>query len=98
MTERINEQRLMHWAVKSIKSKIPRVENFPVSIHFHFKFVSHPLDSSNCSYMAKLIEDALEREGILPKDNIKYVKGIYLESMKGETLDMVTVKFKEDKK
>jgi hypothetical protein len=61
-----------------------------VNIHMDFYFKSHSLDSSNCSYMAKMIEDCLVKYGVLKDDSIKYVSKFSLESHKG-TLNYVNI-------
>jgi len=58
--------------------------NCRVSLSFLFTFKSRPLDSSNCSYMAKVIEDCMVHYGILKDDTIKSVKSVTFESQKGD--------------
>jgi len=59
-------------------------ENFPLDLTFTFQFKKSPLDSSNCSYMGKMIEDALVKQKVLPDDTIKTVRKVSYESRKGE--------------
>lgn len=54
---------------------------YPVQLFFNFHWASRALDSSNCSYLVKLIEDGLKGE-ILPDDSIKYVQTIITTSQK----------------
>ena len=61
---------------------IPKIEG-KVNLSFSFYFKSRPLDSSNCSFMAKMIEDCLVGNGILKDDSIKHVGKISIESYKG---------------
>lgn len=55
-----------------------------VNLSFIFTFKNRPLDSSNCSYMAKVIEDCMVHYGILKDDTIKSVKSVTYESQKGD--------------
>ena len=52
--------------------KLPKI-NYKVDLTMEFYFKSRALDSSNCSFMAKLLEDCLVEGGILTNDSIKYV-------------------------
>lgn len=60
------------------------VTEFPVEITYIFRFKGKLLDTSNCSYMAKLIEDCLVAHGVLPNDTPHYVSATHLYSEKGE--------------
>ncbi len=84
------------WLVRKAlnKAKIKKIENFPVSLIFDFHFKARPLDASNTSYMAKLIEDWLVRLNCRPNDSPKYVKSILLESSKG-TSDVCFMEIRE---
>lgn len=75
------------WLVRKAlnKAKIQKIQRFPVSLIFDFHFKSRPLDTSNTSYMAKLIEDWLVRLGHLPDDSPKYIKSISLSSAKRDS-------------
>lgn len=53
-----------------------RIDIFPVTLSFVFKFKGRLLDVSNCAYMVKLIEDALVVNGILPSDTVHHVSKI----------------------
>lgn len=44
-----------------------------VNLFFHFYFKSKKLDSSNCSYMGKILEDCLVTYKILKNDSDVYV-------------------------
>ena len=59
------------------------VKTFPVDIVYDFYFTKNALDTTNTSYMAKLIEDCLVKKGVLPDDCIKYVSSSKLYSQKG---------------
>jgi hypothetical protein len=56
-----------------------------VSLDFTFYFKSRTLDSSNCFFMAKMIEDCMVSKGILKDDTIKYVQRVSVESKKGDS-------------
>ena len=82
----------IHWGVrkkhktlfKSVPFVASKVKKFPVHITFDFYFKKYPLDCSNVSYMAKLIEDTLVLRGVIPDDSPKYVSGITMTSKKGD--------------
>lgn len=61
--------------------KIKPIKDYVV-IGYKFFFKTRYLDSSNCSAMAKMIEDWLVEAWIFGWDTNDYVKGIYLESVK----------------
>jgi len=71
------------WFIKSLKIK-EKIESYPVDLCFHFHFKSRAFDSSNCSFMSKMIEDALVKEGILTDDSIKYVGTVLYKAFKGK--------------
>ena len=64
---------------KSILQQFNKVVRFKCICVYEFFFKSRALDSSNCSGMAKMIEDC-----ILPSDSFRMVGGVYLSSSKGE--------------
>lgn len=79
-----------------------RIKNYPVSIEYNFTFATKPLDSTNCSYMAKMFEDSLISLGILDDDSPKYVsksiikvKVIHPEKNKRE-LDLLEITIKKN--
>lgn len=57
-----------------------------VDIRIDFYFRAYPLDSSNCSYMAKMLEDSLVHYKVLKDDSIKYVEDFTVRSHKDETI------------
>lgn len=65
------------------KHKKPTV-TYPIIMSFQFKFKGTVLDSSNCSYMAKIIEDWLVKKNIILGDSPKYVSMTWLEPLKGD--------------
>lgn len=80
------------WALLGLKSQLKPVS--ACKLVFNFKFKTHPLDSSNCSYMAKMIEDCLVHYKILKNDNFKVVRGVELTSDTGDE-DVVELIIKE---
>lgn len=83
---------LMRWAfVPFISSLAPIKEG---KITFEFGFKNKPLDCSNCSFMAKMMEDVLVEHQILKDDSPNYVKEITLKSTKS-TKDICTLILEE---
>jgi len=90
----------MHWRQRSelaelyhmslLEYRNQSVKKYPVSITYIFTFRRNALDSSNCAFMAKMIEDALVQMGVLVDDTPKYVESTTLYSVKG-TEDTVKI-------
>jgi len=59
---------------------IQRIESYPVEIRYKFFFVSRALDTTNCTYLVKCIEDALRAFEILKDDSPKFVERTIIES------------------
>lgn len=75
---------------KEIFSKIKPID-YPVDIHFDF-YLQIPLDSSNCSYMGKLLEDCLVEHGVLKEDDFKRVRKVsFLSNKDKENKVIITV-------
>lgn len=90
MPEKVSTNKVysgMHWTKRSqlknlyqlfllqYRGKIKLDESrFPVTITYRFEWHKHPLDSTNQTFLIKLIEDGLVNAGILPDDDHKYVK------------------------
>lgn len=55
-----------------------------VDLEFVFYFKSRPLDSSNCAFAAKMLEDCLVHHGVLKGDSIDYVRKISYQSCIGK--------------
>lgn len=66
-----------------------------VDIHIDFYFKGRALDSSNCSYMGKLIEDSLVHYGILKDDTIKYVSCFSMRSHNKAKEDYAVINIKK---
>lgn len=63
-------------------------------LYFDFCFKRQPLDCSNCTYMAKMLEDCLTFYGIIKDDKPDIITGINITSRKG-TSDTVTITLEE---
>lgn len=64
-------------------------------LHFIFTFEKRPLDSSNCSFMAKCLEDWFVNCWLLLWDTIEYVWKFSVESKKGKK-NKIEVFFKKN--
>lgn len=53
----------------------------PVNLRFEFYFKTRALDSSNCSFIAKCIEDWLVKNWLLKDDNNKYILSVTYQSI-----------------
>lgn len=56
----------------------------PVEITYIFTFKSKPLDSSNCFYMSKLLEDALVHNNVIADDDPAHVTATTVIPRKGD--------------
>lgn len=65
--------KLYHDEFLDVKGKM-KVTKYPVVISYDFHFKSNPLDTLNCSMMAKMLEDGMVKIGILEDDCPKYVR------------------------
>lgn len=63
---------------ESFCQPIKRIESYPVKIEYRFFFATKPFDSSNCSYMVKMFEDALCSLGVLEDDAPKFVASTFI--------------------
>lgn len=57
------------------------VRSYPVSVRYRFFFVTRPLDTTNCTFMVKCIEDALRAIGIIAEDTPEYVGETIIQSI-----------------
>lgn len=90
-----------HWAIrkshkdlyeKAFRDYVPQFipSVTPVHLRFDFQFKSRPLDPSNTSYMAKMLEDLMVSNGIIPDDTASIILSVTLTSKKGPS-DMVVI-------
>lgn len=86
-TKRDKDKKAYSWEVmRACRSvNLSKIEEYPVMLSFEFQFKGRVLDSSNCSYMAKLVEDGLVHRGILPDDSYKYVSEVRYRASKGKS-------------
>lgn len=90
----------MHWSKRKklsdlyhqslIEHRQKKVEEYPVEITYIFNFKSKPLDTTNCTFMVKMLEDGLIAHGILKDDTPDHVSFTGIYSQKGST-DEVTI-------
>lgn len=73
---------MMRWALITSIGRLKPVKEGKIT--FEFGFVNKPLDCSNCSFMAKMIEDVLVEHHILIDDSPKYIKEITIRSTKAD--------------
>lgn len=92
-TKRKQHKDIMLWAFLGVKSQLKPVDKCTIKFEFYFK--SRPLDNTNCSYLAKLMEDCLVHYKILKDDNYKIVEEITISSRKGDK-DQVLITLTEN--
>lgn len=69
----------------------PYEGTYPVQVTYYFQFKGRKLDSTNCSYMAKLLEDALIEEAVIPDDAPKFVAKTVLVPCQGENEVLIEI-------
>ena len=80
---------LYHMSLIEYKHKNLKVKNYPVTIDYEFIFKKRPLDTLNCAFMGKLIEDSLVMYDILEDDSPKFVKKCSISSIKGDRDEVI---------
>lgn len=70
-----------YWTEKALEDQNIKPIKTKCVLFFYFSFRKNMLDSSNCSPMAKAIEDTLTRSGILKSDTNADVIGVYYQSV-----------------
>lgn len=85
----------IHWATRKkladtyhkalIEHKNKKVTEYPVEITYIFTFKAKPLDTTNCTFMAKMLEDGLVGYGIIEDDDPTHVSFTGIYSQKGDT-------------
>jgi len=83
----------IHWAKRKklvdlfhkafLEHRKLKVEHYPVDINYIFTFKTKPLDTTNCTYMVKCLEDGMVKNGILEDDNPAHVSFTGIYSQKG---------------
>lgn len=68
---------LYHSQLLEFKNKF-KINQYPIKIAFRFVWTKTPLDCSNCSFMAKMIEDGMVENKIIKNDTPEYVSAIAL--------------------
>lgn len=79
-----------HLAVLEEVSKLEKQIEYPVDITYVFNFKGNPLDTTNCTFMVKMIEDGLVQAGLLADDDPTHIQCTTIYSQKGPT-DFVEV-------
>lgn len=65
--------------------------DYPLHLTYVFEWKKHPLDSTNVSYMVKMLEDAFVDNQMMTEDDIKYVRRTTMESILNPSIDKDTV-------
>ena len=60
-----------------------QTKEYPVEITYRFRFKGRALDTTNCTFMAKLIEDGLVANAIIKNDDPEHVYASHIYSTKG---------------
>lgn len=78
------------WILKNVRQKV----NKPVVIKFVWYEKTMKRDKDNVAFAKKYILDSLQKSGILPNDNNKYIAG-FIDTFVYEKCDKVVVEIKE---
>ena len=92
-----------HWTVRKqhadlyhqyIRAEVKPPEKgfeYPIDITYIFNFKGKLLDTTNCTYMVKLLEDGLVKSGIIEDDDPKHVQytGIYSQKGKKDAVEII---------
>ena len=81
---------LYHMEFMPLKGKL-KVKQYPVTIHYDWHFTGTALDTLNCSFMSKMLEDGMIHAGILEQDSTKFVRRSVLDSQKSSAYKNDTV-------
>ena len=68
------------------KNNFPKFD-YKVNLDFKFYWYKKPLDSTNCSFIIKMIEDCMTKNGIIKDDTIEYVGKVSMESFETKEKD-----------
>jgi hypothetical protein len=72
-----------HNALLPYKDKF-HVKSFPVKVTYSFRWKGVALDTSNCSFLVKVIEDGMVGIGLLPSDAPGHVAQTTIRSKRGK--------------
>lgn len=91
---------LFHDEFLEIRGKL-RVTEYPIRIRYDWHFKKQALDTLNCAFMSKMLEDGMVCNGILKDDSPNYVRESILNSMKSkkyknDTVVITIEKYKND--
>lgn len=93
MKEEVEESLL--WVMQSVKRMKIKIE-CPVFIHFIWHEQTRRRDKDNVAFAKKFILDAMQKSGMLPNDNNRYILGFSDSFVYGEG-DKVRVIISEEK-
>lgn len=79
---------LFYYSMQKARNKI-KVTEYPVIITYRFLFKKNPLDSSNCAYLVKLLEDSMVHHKILEDDDMRYVAETRMRPEMGEKDEVI---------
>lgn len=94
----------MHWTKRAKLATLyhnyflgekPYKGEYPIKITYHFIFKSRALDTTNCFFMAKLLEDGLVQNKVIPDDHHWIVHKTIITSRKGDA-DSVEIIIEEE--
>lgn len=88
-SKRAKYKDMTRWAMLPVIAQLKPVKS--CSMLFEFFFKKKPLDCSNCSFMAKMIEDCLVEHKIVKDDSPQYVTSITLTSSRGNDEVILTL-------
>ena len=81
---------LYHQEFLELRGKC-KVTEYPVTIKYDWHFVGNPLDTLNCAFMSKMLEDGMVAKKILEDDAVKFVRRSIIESQKSSKYKHDTV-------
>jgi hypothetical protein len=73
--KKLKDSFFSYYKIMLMKHRVKPI-NTTIKLEFIFSFKTRLLDSSNCSYMAKMFEDTLVTTGILKDDSPKYIRSV----------------------
>ena len=94
--ERISTNKIysgVHWAVRARLANLyhslligqPKYTGeYPIQITYRFTWRTRPYDTTNCSFLVKMLEDGLVGNGVITADDTWTVHRTIIESKKGD--------------